>query len=346
MAVNLLMSTHTWTQPLNAAGLRQHVLALYEEVFRGQDVRVFPNRPRRTLALEVAQHLPHVLAGDLNVLAPDYPIVTGAVASFLKRDPRLIVHTWKVPGFSDPRPTARIYDVMLRRAIARARAAVVVNLAQKRQLENVGVRCPVLFAPVSVDATFWRSDAEDIDGVVSRFGLEVGSYLLTVGGSDRDELYTAYLARSLDRQYVRATYDPDVAARARAQLEAAGLASRCRVLLNPSYEELRALYTKSWLLCLPTMTSTNPAGITSMVEGMACAAAVAVPGVIGEGYLLDGVTGLVLGSSRADFGARLQSLGSELRNIGRRAADSVRLDLGNGAIASRLRAALHDAGAI
>ena len=337
MAVNLLLSTHVWTLPLNAYGVRQHVAALYEEVFRGCDVRVYPKRPTGNLLSDVLRHLPVLLGDEVNVLAPDYPVVAGALATLVRRNPALIVHTWKVPGVSDERLSARVYDFMLRRVIDRARSVVVVSMTQKRQLEALGVSCTVLFVQVSVDSRFWHPDPVGMDDLLAHFGLEKRGYVLTVGGSDRDEAYAAHVAGMMGLPYVRATYNVHTAETARLQLASENLESHSRILIKPSDVELRALYAGAWLVCLPTQTRTNPAGLTSLVEAMACGAAVAIPETIAERYVEDGTNGLVLRGAPDEFAARLLSKRDNLTMIGQRARKFAEIELNNLTVAQRVR---------
>ena len=269
MVVNLFLSSHTWTLPLNAFGVRQHVAALYEEVFRDCNLHIYPKEQTGTLLADVLRHLPALLTGEVNVLSQGYPVVAGGLISWVKRNPGLIVHTWKVPGVSDKRLSAWAYDILLRRVIDRARAVVVVSMTQKRQLELLGVSCPVVFAPVSVDSLFWHANPVGLDDVLKYFGLKKRRYILTSGGLDRDEIFAAKVARFLGLSYVRATWDIKTAERARLRLVSEGLDSHSQILINPSDVELRALYAGAWLVCLPTLTRTNPAGLTSLVVAMA-----------------------------------------------------------------------------
>ena len=337
MVVNLFLSSHVWTAPLNAFGVRQHVAALYEEVFRGSEIRVYPRNRAGGLLANGLRHLPSLLAGEINVLTQGYPIVTGALASWITRNPRLIVHTWKVPGLSDERMSARTYDILLRRVINRARAVVVASEVQRRQLEALGVSCPIVFAPVSVDSRFWRNNLEDLDDVLKSFGLAKHGYVLTVGGTDRDEIYAATVASRLGLPYVRTTYDINTAERARLQLAREGLESHSRILIKPSDVELRALYAGAWVVCLPTLTRTNPAGLTSLVEGMACGAVVAIPENIAEGYVEDGANGLVLRGSPADFVARMVSIHDKLPLIRQKARQFAESELNNLTVATLVR---------
>lgn len=338
MVVNLFLSSHVWTAPLNVFGVRQHVAALYEEVFRGSELRVYPRNQKGGLLVNGLRHLPALLSGEISVLTQGYPVITGALASWIARNPRLIVHTWKVPGLSDARISARAYDLLLRRVINRARAVVVVSKVQKRQLEALGVSCPVVFAPVSVDSAFWREDPEDLDNVLLHFGLAKHGYVLTAGGPDRDEVYAAKLASLLGMPYVRTTYDIHTAELARLQLARENLESHTRILVRPSDVELRALYAGAGLVCLPTLTRTNPAGLTSLVEGMACGAAVAIPETIAEGYVEDGENGLVLRWSPDEFAARMLSLHDKLPIIRQKARQFAESELNNVTVARQVKA--------
>lgn len=342
MKISIFYSRDIWLQPLNEFGLQQHVFALYQEVFRGYRTRIFPKKRAGGMVVDGLRHVPAVWAADLAVLCPDYPVLAGALASMLKLGRSYIVHTWKVPGYTDNRLTARIHDTLLRQVIRRARAVVVASPMQKEQLESLGVRCPVLFAPVSVDTAFWRPAPPELDEYQSRFGLRRNEYVLTVGGSDRDEAYAARVANLLNLRYVRSTYSPYWAAHAKATLAAEGLEDNAVIIVNPSHTELRSLYAGSALLCLPTKTDTNPAGLSSLVEGLACGALVAIPGSIAEGYVDDGVNGLVLDPDPAKFAARIVSMKSSWSRIREAARLFAERELVNSAIASKLRASLFD----
>ncbi len=337
MAVNVFLSSYIWTLPLNVFGVRQHVAALYEDVFRGCEVRMYPKGPTNNPLAAGIRHLPALLAGEVNILTQGYPIVTGALASWVMRNPGLIVHTWKVPGVSDERFSARAYDFLLRRVIDRAHAVVVVSMTQKRQLEALGVSCPVVFAPVSVDSQFWHPEPVGWEDVLLHFGLLPRGYVLTAGGPDRDELYAAKVASMLGLAYVRASWDIRTAERARSQLSREGLERHSHILVNPSDVELRALYSGARLVCLPTVTNTNPAGLTSLVVAMACGAVVAIPETIAEGYVEDGTNGLVLEGGADDFAARLISESDDLPSIRQLARKFAEIKLNNFAVAQQVR---------
>lgn len=337
MKVSIFYSNVYWTRPLNEFGLRQHVFDLYQEVFRDRERRIYPKRASGSTVLDGVYHAPAVWAAELAVLCPDYPVVAGVLASCLKRDLSFIVHTWKVPGFTDNRIGARIHDILLRRLINRASTLVVASLMQKKQLEKLGASCPVIFAPVSVDSSFWRPDPPELDECLSSYGLTRNGYVLTVGGSDRDEAYSARVARLLNLRYVRATYSSKYAQVAKDILLAERLEQDAVILVNPSRTELRSLYAGSALLCLPTKTETNPAGLSSLVEGMACGALVGVPSAIAEGYVSDGVNGLVLDLDPIKFAHRVLSIRPIRNSICDAARDFSVKKLSNEFIARNLR---------
>jgi hypothetical protein len=313
--VHVFLSSFIWTKPLNEYGVRQHVAALYEEVFRDVDRRVFPTRPSRGMLRDVIDHLPALLTGGLNVVCQDYPMITAAIATFLKRDPALIVHTWKVPGSYEARFAAKVNDWLLRRTITRARAVVVVSQLQAARVRALCPRTPVIVAPVSVDSVFWHRSPHDADQVLARLGLATGSFILTVGGPDRDELFGARLAQLLGLAYLRVTYDSATANAARVQLSETSLDNYV-IASGITDTELRGLYSSAFLVCLATKTHTNPAGITSLTVGMACGAAVAVPAAIASGYVMDGQTGVVISEDVLAFGQRINQLRGRIPEIG------------------------------
>jgi len=287
MTVNVLLSSRIWTLPRNTEGVRHHVKALYEETFRGRDVRFMPIGPDHGLLRDGLRHVSTLLGGSINVLTPGYPVVAGALALTLRSDLNLIVHTWKVPGYSDDRVSARLYDAMLTRVIRRARAVVVASHVQKRQLEATGLNCPVIFSPVTVDTNYWHPLPKDRDSVLASFNLTNDGYVLTVGGNDRDEVYGARMAKSLGLLYVRASNDKGAIINAGLELDRYGFHDNYKLLISPTDNELRALYGAARVVCLPTHTATNPAGLTALVEALACGALVAIQPSLAQGYVVE-----------------------------------------------------------
>lgn len=339
MRVNVLLSSRAWLLPRNQYGVRQHVKALYEEAFRGCDVRFFPISSDGHILGAGLRHVPALLQGSINVLTPGYPVVSGAVALALRRELGLVVHTWKVPGHTDPRAGARLYDFLLARVVRNARAVVVVSQLQVRQFEAMGLSCPVFFSPVTADTGYW-CPVDDTSEVLSCFGLNENGYVLTVGGNDRDELYGARLARLLQLPYVRATNDPSTAQRVRKELERAYLWDGSRILASPSDEELRVLYKGAFVVCLPTITRTNPAGLTALVEAMSCGGVVAIPAEIGEGYVEDGVSGFLLDQEPGVLAGRLRVAGARMQQLRVAARETAQGTLNVVTVATQLRNAI------
>lgn len=344
MKVNLLLANDVWTRPLNQYGVRQHVSALYEEVFFGCDsLNIFPKSRSKNLFVDTLRHLPIALAGDVTILCPGYPVVVGALASWGRRHTKFVVHTWKFPNALADSLSAKIYDSLLSRVIRRAHTVVVPSMLQKSLLEAQGLACPVLFAPVSVDSHFWHPDPVDGEYILSRYGLTRNAYVLTVGGSDRDEIYAAQLSRILRLRYVRATYSPLRATHAASELKRANLHEDALILVKSTDVELRALYAGAWVVCLPTVTRTNPAGLTSLVEGMACGAVVAAPESITEGYLDDQDTGFVLRATPDELATTLIGQGEDLLRVKSKARKFAETELNNSIVASRVKGQLRKA---
>jgi glycosyltransferase involved in cell wall biosynthesis len=346
MSINIFLSTYSWTLPLNSFGVRQHVVALYDQVFMDQGHRIFPTRPINNLALNVLRHFLPALLGKLNVVSQGYPFILGGLISLLRPDPKLIVHTWQIPGSTEDRLSSKVNDILLRHIARRASAVVVVSLAQKRQFEAIGVSCPVLLAKVSVDSKFWHANPVEADDVLREFNLTKEGYILTAGGPDRDEIYASKVARLLGLTYVRASWDAATTARSRQQLADHGLDAHSLILTNPSDIELRSLYSAAFSVCLPTLTRTNPAGLTSLATAMACGGIVAVPESISEGYVVNGVNGYILTDSPEEFVAKLRAHSDE-RNAMRSAARTfAQTELNNFTVAQRLRNQFNDSGVI
>ena len=191
---------------------------------------------------------------------------------------------------------------------------------------------------MSVNSLFWHADPVGLDDVLMHYGLEKRGYMLTVGGNDRDEIYAAKAARILGLPYVRVTYDINTAESARIHIARESLEGHSRILINPSDVEMRALFAGAWLVCLPTVTRTNPAGLTSLVVAMACGAAVAIPETIAEGYVEDGANGLVLNAGANNFAERLLSGSDDLPLIRKMARKFAVTKLNNLTVAQQVRA--------
>jgi len=340
--VNIFLSSFVWSQPRPGSGIRHHVLDLYSRVFSNEGYVVYPTRPVSFDILGALWHLTKFKSGTFNVVTQGYPVIAAFLALLLGMRVRLIVHTWKVPGHTDDRLTARLYDLALDRLIRSADLVVVASEQQRRQLSEKYPKIRICFAPVTVDCEYWSPDrdAEGDPAVLSNFGLKRERYVLTVGGNDRDERFGILLARELGLKYVRATNDRQLVGQVAAIRDELGAADVAKVLLNVSDGELRVLYRNAYIVCLPTFTRTNPAGLSALVEAMACGAVVAVPASIAEGYIEDAINGFVLSEHPKDFSYRLTGLQSQFSSVRRRARQTAVKELAQETIAEHVRGQL------
>jgi glycosyltransferase involved in cell wall biosynthesis len=298
--VNIFLSTKRWTKTLaDGVDLKQHVYALYERVFEEKEMELFPKESDISFVKGVYRYLYIAYKSKLNILCPDYPVILGFILSIIKFKNNNVFHTWVVPFHSKNSLKAFLFDVIKYLGMFRSLAIVVASSHQKELLRKIGINKPIFFSPVSVDSNFWFH--ESCKDTLAKFGLEKGSYVLTVGGSDRDEIYSAKLAKILKLNYVRCGYDKDILALAKINLNKQDLLGHTTFIHNPSHAELRVLYSDCALLCLPTIIKTNPAGLSSLVEGMSCGALVAFPSELAAGYFNDEEAGLFLKRSAQDF---------------------------------------------
>jgi len=298
--VNIFLSAKTWTESLiDGVELKQHVRDLYERVFEKQETTLFPKDSDVSFWKGVHRYLHIAYQSKLNIICPDYPLMIGFILSITKLANTNIYHTWSVPFHSKRGLKAFCLSVISYIGMFRSLAIVVASRHQQVLLRNIGIHKPIFFSPVSVDSEFWFGQFSR--DVFVKYGLEVGGYVLTVGGSDRDEIYSAELAKILKLNYVRCGYDKNVLDLAKKNLNEKKLLDHTTFIHNPSHTELRVLYSGCAILCLPTIVKTNPAGLSSMVEGMSCGALVAVDEIIATGYLKDEETGLFLTGSAQDL---------------------------------------------
>jgi len=298
--VNIFLSTKRWTKTLaDGVDLKQHVYALYERVVEEKETELFPKESDISFVKGVYRHLYIAYKSQLNILCPDYPVGLGFILSIIKLKNNNIFHTWVVPFHSKNSLKAFLFDIILYVGMFRSLAIVVASVHQKELLRKIGIKKPIFFSPVSIDSNFWFHESSK--DTLAKYGLEKGSYVLTVGGSDRDEIYSAELAKILKLNYVRCGYDKNILELAKINLNKQDLLGHTTLIHNPSHAELRVLYSDCALLCLPTMIKTNPAGLSSLVEGMSCGALVAFPGELAAGYFNDEEAGLFLTGSVQDF---------------------------------------------
>lgn len=341
MKISILYSTFVWTLPLEDTALKQHVYNLYQNLFSEYDIEVYPKSNQRLgLIIDGLRHMRAVLKTDMSVLCPDYPVVSGAFVSILKPNHPFIIHLWKIPSLISDHFIKGIKDIMLWRVIKCSKAVIVPSLYMKTSLESQEPSIRVFYSPVSVDSSFWKSDSREINECLARYGLKRNKYVITVGGSDRDELYSARVSHLLDLHYVRVSYDKKIISRVRAILEKNGAESKLITLCNINHRDLRSLYAGSTLLSLPTLTDTNPAGLSAMVEGLACSTLVAVPQKLGSGYIKDGINGFILDQDPVRFVQHILSLQATWPSIRENARLFAVSELDNNVIVRNLKANL------
>lgn len=260
------------------------------------------------------------------------------------RDAKIIVHTWKIPGHSDQRWTAGMYDHILDYLIRKADLVVVASMKQLTQLEESYPSLPRYFAPVTVDCRFWSPSTDREQDLQRLASLDVkhGGFVLTVGDSDRDEKLGLSIARGLGWPYVRVTKDKRQIELLRRAEQEFDLRETTKVLVDVSDEDLRALYRSAFVVSLPTVTRTNPAGLSALTEAMACAAVVLAPRDISEGYITDHVNGVTFDTWDADKAVNkiLQFSPGELTSMGTMAREFAIANLNSQKVAEGLRKAL------
>lgn len=306
--INIFFSSYSWIRDRNEDGLRHHLFELYTTVFKEWPYETYPKEAGSTNVTDALKHLSKIRPHTLNIIAPGYPVLSACLAICVNIKARFIVHTWKVPGISDERLSARMYDAALDRVM---RHADLIVVASRRQHQEVEKRYPdktVIFVPVTVDHRFWAPQKSE-EKCLSLHGLHLDNYILTVGGNDRDEEFGIILSEQLNKLYVRATNDPETAQVATEKIDQYGAGERAKVLFNVTDRELRYLYQRAYCVCLPVITRTNPAGLSVLVEAMACGALIIAPNDLAEGYLVDGQNGIVYSDSdSSDMAARIKKV--------------------------------------
>lgn len=100
------------------------------------------------------------------------------------------------------------------------------------------------------------------------------------------------------------------------------------------------LYKGAFVVCLPTITRTNPAGLTALVEAMSCGGVVAIPAEIGEGYVEDGVSGFLLDQEPGVLAGRLRVAGARMQQLRVAARETAQGTLNVVTVATQLRNAI------
>jgi len=310
---NIFLPNLSYISPRNRSGIRHHLFDLYSNVFDGQVVTVLPVDNVHNLLLKAALNYSKIVSGSLNVVTQGYSVLSSYAAMLTMPDIHIIVHTWKVPGHTDGRLTSKIYDYFLSQIIKKSVLTVVASKKQEREIRALFPHVRILFAPVTVDSTFWTPECDQPD-VLEKYNLEKDRFILTVGGNDRYEEISLGVAEWLGVQYIRVTRNKSIVNLVRETERKMGLSGKTIILNNISDTELISLYRNALIVLLPTKTKTNPAGLSSLVEAMACGGIIATHRDLAEGYIVDNVNGLLLNDYDINNVAkRLENIGGKTR---------------------------------
>ncbi len=311
--INIFLSRKTWSRPINSLELKHHVYDLYNETFKEYEKSFYPKEEEITYLKGLYRYFFKAYFSNMNILCPDYPILLGLFTSIFRIKPINIMHTWIIPFYSKKTFFHMLFNIVLYFVFIRSIAIIVASKNQLFLLEKMKIKKPIFFSPVSVDTNFWYPDYDN--KVLENYSLIKEKYILTVGGNDRDELYAAKVSKILNLKYVRCGYDKQILDDAFDLLVKNNLEQNSIFIYSPSHEDLRVLYSCSSILCLPTIVNTNPAGLSSLVEGMACSSIVALPKLISEGYVVDEKNGLVLEDDYELFAKKYQNLSDKHSSI-------------------------------
>jgi len=340
--VNILLPDFSYSYARNEAGVRHHLYELYTKVFSGQNVNILPAIKARNILSAAIRSFFTIRSGSLNVVTQGHSVLATYAATMIRRDIRIIVHTWKVPGFSDDKITAYIYDYILRKLIRKSLIIVVASRKQERQLKGLFPSVPTFFAPVTVNTEFWMPKT-NIAPLLVTYGLKESSYVLTVGGNDRNEEIGMRVAGLLGLQYVRVTKNQSVIDRIKVVEKELNMSGMTIILSNIGDADLRVLYQSAFVVILPTITDTNPAGLSSLVEALSCGAMLAVGADLAEGYIVDGENGIVFRKQNVDdIVERLKGIDEMMRKtLKDNARDYAVSSLNSDMVAVSLQKALH-----
>ncbi len=298
--VNLFLPDISYAKPRNSSGTRHHLFETYAKVFETSELAIFPVDGSRSLVARTLQNYFEIESATLNVVTQGYSVLSAYAAQKTKKEIHTLVHTWKVPGVSDGSHFSKIYDYCLANLIKRSLLTIVANKKQQRELQTIFPEACVHFAPVSVDSKFWTNEQVDMD-LLQSYGLKKQEFLLTVGGNDRNEELGILVSDKLGMQYVRVTRNQvivELIQRTEAKL---GTENKTLILNNISDAELLSLYQNAFLVLLPTITRTNPAGLSALVEAMSAGGVVMVHENLAEGYVIDNWNGLTIDNYNVDY---------------------------------------------
>ncbi len=219
----------------------------------------------------------------------------GAYAIFLsillRRKPRFILNTYKVP-FSHPQSLWKnINDIVLRKVTSAADGVIAISLSQANSLKSLSNN--VAWIPFASDANWWKPGLPDYSLLVSH-GVNYRDYILIMGDVDRDELTTIRALSSLNRPLIRVTRESKTALAAKRAFRESNI-TKGDVLVNVTFELLRELYRGARAVVVPAKSDIHPAGMTSLTEAMSCGRPVVIPrGMATDGYVEDCYDAFVL----------------------------------------------------
>lgn len=215
---------------------------------------------------------------------------------------RLVVLLWSLP-----RPGA------LRRALFKCQLDAAVTLAvndsetgRQLKLEWPEMAAKVVFVTHPVDTKFFYPPKN-----------RTGEFILVPGDKDRDEEFVLQLASTSELPVVRVTREPKVK---RFYEDHNCDPLRLKVMFRVTFPELRELYQRAKAVVLPVMNQRHPAGLNSLLEGMACGCPCLVAcGKTTADYAQDGRTAIFLQGTRSEMVQQVRAaLGSpgRLEEIG------------------------------
>ena len=341
LRVNILLPSFRYTIMRNDTSVRHHLYDLYTKAFNLQNVSILPKKKVSSILAGAIKNWAQIESGTLNVVTQGYSVLAVYAATVFRRDIHIIVHTWKVPGYSDKKITAYLYDFFLGRLISKSLMVVVASKKQERQINTLFRSIPTFFAPVTIDPMFWRA-APNNNSILTKYGLKESGFLLTVGGNDRNEEISMRVAELLGIPFVRVTINQSVINHIKVLEKKLNISKETIILKNISDADLIALYNCAFVVLLPTITETNPAGLSSLVEAMSCEALIAVPNELSEGYVSDGETGIVFKNQNHDvIAGRLKGIDGEKRKyLKKKAREYAVNSLNSNVVAANLKKSL------
>jgi glycosyltransferase involved in cell wall biosynthesis len=228
-----------------------------------------------------------VVAGRSDCIFAPLPTALIAVAERLRllRN-RLVQLFWSTPN------PGVVRRALFRDLVRAARVAIVNDRATGRELCTEWGLNPagLKFLRHPIDTEFFTPAV-----------VKQEPYLLVPGNQDRNEQWVSDIADAVNVPVIRATSSQrSIQFHRRPN-------SRVRVSANVSYLELRELYRSAMAVVIPVINHRHPAGLTTLLEAMACGKTAFVNrGKTAEDYIEDGTTGRVLSDKQEEFMPQIQ----------------------------------------